>query len=130
MIRSHPLRELRRFVLPLSMWAVTVLVLLTTVLLWSAQNPAPPNNGKVQSPPVAMSNQAAMNAPKDREEPTKSNLEMTRSDAAELSALAEQLRDELNKTNVNVLSLDIIEKTKKVEKLAKKIKGEAHGYGS
>ena len=36
-------------------------------------------------------------------------------DAAELSALADQLRDELKKMNSNVLSLDVIRKTEKVE---------------
>ena len=45
-------------------------------------------------------------------------------DAAELSALADKLRDELKKTNVNVLPLPAIQKTQAMEKLAKKIKGE------
>jgi len=66
--------------------------------------------------------------PKEKEEPKKSKLEKTRTDAAELSALADQLRDELKNMNVNVLPLDVLEKAQKLEKLAKKIKGEANGY--
>ena len=57
----------------------------------------------------------------------KGPLAKTKADVAELSALAEQLRNELQKTNVNVLSLNILQKSEAIEKLAKKIKGEAGG---
>lgn len=69
-----------------------------------------------QTPPVI---------PKPKEEPKKTSREKAKSDAAELSTLADQLRDQLNKINVNVLSLDVIQKTEEIEKLAKQIKGEA-----
>jgi ssRNA-specific RNase YbeY (16S rRNA maturation enzyme) len=127
MIRTRPLLTFRRLILPLGAGVAAALVLLTTLSLRSAQNPAPAKNGEVLSPPAAVNNQAALIAPKQNEEPKKSNLERTRTDAAELSALADQLRDELKKTNVNVLPLDVLEKTEKLEKLAKKIKGEANG---
>jgi len=127
MIRVRPLLKFRGFILPLGVGVVAALVLLATVPVRSAQNPAPPKNGEVLSPPPAVNDQAALSPPKQNGEPKKSNLEKTRTDAAELSALADQLRDELKKMNVNVLPLDVIDKTEKVEKLAKKVKGEANG---
>jgi hypothetical protein len=107
---------------------VAGLVLLTTVSAPRAQNPAPPKNAEVFSSSSAVNDQATLSIPKEKQDLKKSSLEKTRADAAELSALADQLRDELKEMNVNVLSLDVIEKTKKLEKLAKKIKGEANEY--
>jgi hypothetical protein len=128
MIRTRPLTTFRGFTLPLGLGIVATFVLLTTVSMRSVQNPSPPNNGEVLSPSPAVNDQAALVTSKQQGEPKKSNLEKTRTDAAELSALADQLRDELKKMNVHVLSLDVIQKTEEVEKLAKKIKGEANGY--
>jgi len=127
MIRTRPLTRFRGFMLPLGVGVVAALFLLTTVSVRSAQNPAPPKNGEVLSSPSAVNDQAALTTPKQNGELNKSNLEKTKADAAELSALADQLRDELNKMNVNVFSLAVIQKAEKVEKLAKKIKGEANG---
>jgi hypothetical protein len=110
---------------PLGVGVVAALVLLTTASARSAQNPASPKNGEALPSPSAVNNQAAMASPKEKEEPKRSGLDKTKADAAELSALADQLRDELNQTNVNVFPLDVLEKTQKLEKLAKKIKGEA-----
>ncbi|MGA2987136.1 MAG: hypothetical protein ABSG32_25350 [Terriglobia bacterium] len=128
MIQTRPLRKLRRCIIPSGAAVVAALVLLATVSVRSAQNPSPPKIGEVLSSPSPAKDQAALTVPKQREEPKKSNLEKTKTDAAELSALADQLRDELNKMNVNVLALDVIEKTEEVEKLAKKIKGEANEH--
>lgn len=44
-----------------------------------------------------------------------------------LAELAASLQKEIAKTNENVLSLEIVKKAEKVEKLAKKIKNEAKG---
>jgi len=128
MNRSRPLPILRRFVVFLSVVVIALVGLLAALSVRSAQNPAPPNNGAPLPPPAAVNDQAALTTPQQKGEPKKTHLEMTKADAAELSALADQLRDELNKMNVNVLPLDVIEKTQKVEKLAKKIKGEANGH--
>ena len=46
-------------------------------------------------------------------------------DADELAGLAQSLRDELAKSNQNVLSLQIVGKAGRIEKLAKRIKIEA-----
>lgn len=128
MIRGRPPLTVRGFILPLGVGAVAALVLLTTVSVRSAQNPGPPKKGEVLSPPSVVNAQATLITPKEKEEPKQSNLERTRNDAAELSALADQIRDELNKMNVNVLPLDVLKKTVTIEKLAKKIKEEANGY--
>jgi hypothetical protein len=128
MIRTPPLLKFRRFILPSGVGVVAALVLLTTVFMRSAQNPASLQSGDVLSSPAAVNNGASLTTAKEKAEPKKSNLEMTKTDAAELAALADKLRDELNKMNVNVLSLDVIQKTEEVEKLAKKIKGEAHEH--
>jgi hypothetical protein len=102
-------------------------VLLASVPVRSAQNPIPPNSAEVAPPSSAVNNQASVTTPTPKGEPEKSHLEKTKTDAAELSALADQLRDELNKLNAHTLSLDVLQKTEKIEKLAKKIKGEANG---
>jgi hypothetical protein len=52
------------------------------------------------------------------------NLGKSRKDAVELAALARQLRDELDKPNVNTLSPDYMLRVEKIEKLAKKIRDE------
>ena len=127
MIRICSLLKFPRFTLRFGVGVVAALVLLATLSLLRAQNPGPPKNGEVLAPPSAANDQAGLIPPKAKGDAKSSNLEKTRSDAAELSALADQLRDELNKMNANVLPLDVIKKTVMVEKLAKKIKEDAHG---
>lgn len=56
------------------------------------------------------------------------NFEKSKSDAAELAALAKRLREELDKPNVNVLSLEVVNRAEKIEKLAKKIREETKGF--
>ena len=58
----------------------------------------------------------------------KANFEKMKRDAGELADLAKALQEELNKSNENILSLDIVEKADKIEKLAKRIKGNARGF--
>jgi len=58
----------------------------------------------------------------------KANFEKAKADADQLSELAKALQLELNKSNGNILSLDVIDKAAKIEKLAKKIKGTAKGF--
>ena len=56
------------------------------------------------------------------------NYEKSKHDAAELAALAKELREELNKPNVNGLSAEIVNRAEKIRKLAKKIRGETDVY--
>jgi len=64
---------------------------------------------------------------KQRRELLKENLEKMKHDAGELAELTKALQDELNKANENVLALDVVDKADKIQKLAKKIKGNARG---
>lgn len=91
-----------------------------------AQNADVSKNGKALPSPSAVTGKAAQMVPAPSGT-KKSGHDKTRTDAAELSALANQLRDELGKMNINVLSLDVLQKADKIEKLARKIKGEANG---
>jgi hypothetical protein len=65
---------------------------------------------------------------KQKSDLLKSNFEKMKRDAGELADLAKALQEELNKSNENILSLDIVDKADKIEKLAKKIKGTARGF--
>ena len=127
MRRLGLLPRLRRWALPLLVGILSAWVLAATAPGRSEQNPTPPNSGKVLSSPAAVNNPAAVTTPNGKADAKESILEKTKTDAAELSTLADQLRDELDKMNVNVYSLDVLHKTEQIEKLAKKIKGETHG---
>jgi hypothetical protein len=48
-----------------------------------------------------------------------------RKDVDELLDLATSLHEQFNETNENVLSLEVVEKADKIEKLAKRIKNSA-----
>jgi hypothetical protein len=65
---------------------------------------------------------------KQKRDLLKANFEKMKRDAGELADLAKALQEELNKSNENILSLDIVDKADKIEKLAKKIKGTARGF--
>jgi hypothetical protein len=56
------------------------------------------------------------------------NFKKLKKHAADLADLAKSLQKEIEKSNENVLSLEIVKKADEVEKLAKKIKNEAKGY--
>jgi hypothetical protein len=65
---------------------------------------------------------------KQKRDLLKANFEKMKRDAGELADLAKALQEELNKSNENILSLDVVEKADKIEKLARKIKGTARGF--
>jgi hypothetical protein len=65
---------------------------------------------------------------KQKRDLLKSNFEKMKRDAKELADLSKALQDELDKSNENVLSLNIVDKADKIEKLARRIKGTARGY--
>jgi hypothetical protein len=58
----------------------------------------------------------------------KANFDRMKRDAKELADLAKDLQEQLDKSNENVLSLGIVDKADKIEKLARKIKSTARGY--
>jgi hypothetical protein len=56
------------------------------------------------------------------------NFKKLKQHAQDLAELAKSLQIEIEKSNENVLSLDIVKKAKEAEELAKKIKREAKGF--
>jgi len=58
----------------------------------------------------------------------KANFEKMKRDAKELADLAKGLQDDLDKSNENILSLNVVDKADKIEKLARRIKGTARGF--
>jgi hypothetical protein len=118
--------RLCEFPLPKLVCIIAALILLSVAPLSMAQNPAVPKTGQPVSPPRAPNAHAAVTTPQ-QETPKSSPGDQAKADAAELSDLADQLRDQLHRTDINILPLNIIQKTEAIEKLAKKIRGEADG---
>jgi len=85
----------------------------------STERPIIPGRG-----PVQPENPSPL-TPKQQRALLKANYKKMKQDADELAALAKSLQDDLNKSNENVLSLDVVDKADKIEKLAKKIKSAA-----
>ena len=56
------------------------------------------------------------------------NFEKAKNDAAELAAMAKELRETLSKPNVDVLSFEVVSRAEKISKLAKKIREETKAY--
>jgi hypothetical protein len=81
-----------------------------------------------QNPPLLEPETTPRLSPKQKREIAKSRFEKMKQDADDLAALAKSLQEELDKSNENVFSLHVVEKAEKIEKLARKIKGEAKGY--
>jgi len=75
----------------------------------------------LESPQIPLSD-------KQRREMMKANFDRMKRDAKELADLAKNLQDQLDKSNENVLSLGIVDKADKIEKLARKIKSTARGF--
>ena len=75
----------------------------------------------LESPQIPLSD-------KQRREMLKANFDRMKRDAKELADLAKNLQDQLDKSNENVLSLGVVEKADKIEKLARKIKSTARGF--
>jgi hypothetical protein len=100
----------------------------------SIQNPAPPTSGHHALSAIPDDARTTGNygpAPmsdKQKLSIVQANFEKSKSDAAELAALAKRLREELDKPNANILSLEVINRAEKIEKLAKKIREETKGF--
>jgi hypothetical protein len=56
------------------------------------------------------------------------NFKKLKQHAQDLAELAKSLQTDIEKSNENVLSLEIVKKAEEAEKLAKKIKSEAKGF--
>jgi hypothetical protein len=62
---------------------------------------------------------------KQQKDLRKYRFDKLKENASELAKLANSLHEELDKSNENILSLEIVDKAAKIEKLAKKIQDEA-----
>jgi len=71
---------------------------------------------------------AAQITRKQKRDLLKQNFEKMKRDAEELAALAKALQEDLDKSNENLLSLQVVNKAEKIEKLAKRIKSTARGF--
>jgi hypothetical protein len=80
----------------------------------SPQNP--PEQPEMNPPPLT---------PKQQREILKSRYEKLKQESTQLADLAKSLQQDLDKSNSDVLSLSVVDKADKIEKLAKKIKNEA-----
>jgi len=60
--------------------------------------------------------------PKQKKELLKANFEKMKKDADDLATLAKSLQEDIAGSNENVLSLKVVDKAEKIEKLAKRIK--------
>jgi hypothetical protein len=86
----------------------------------NAQQPQPippPDNG---TPPNL--------TPKQKQDLLKSGFAQMKKDTDQLLELAKSLQKEIDKGNENVLSVQVVGKAERIEKLAKKIKNTARGY--
>lgn len=81
-----------------------------------------------ESVPPADSGRSIPLTKKQKQDLLKYNFEKMRRDADELTELAKSLQEDLSKSNENILSLKVVDKAEKIEKLAKQIKGAAKGY--
>jgi hypothetical protein len=63
--------------------------------------------------------------PKQKRELLKANFEKMKKDADDLATLAKSLQEDIAGSNENVLSLKVVDKADKIEKLAKQIKTRA-----
>jgi len=66
--------------------------------------------------------------PKQLQSLMQSNFDKSKRDATELAALAKQLREELDKPDVNPLSLEVTNRIERIQKLAKKIRDQMKCY--
>jgi DNA repair exonuclease SbcCD ATPase subunit len=55
-------------------------------------------------------------------ETLKKNFETIKRDTTELAELAKSLQEDVNKSNENLVSADLVDKAKRIEKLAKEIR--------
>jgi len=100
-------------------------IIVVTTLAAPAQNrPGPPSTQ--QGPPedegtIRMKKDMAKKANTERHESLKR-------DTDRLLELAQQLKDQVDKSNENMLSLDVLKKAEEVEKLAHNVKEKMKGY--
>src|SRR5208282_2117164 len=131
MIRSHWFARLRGIIL---CWGLLItLTCLTPAPAPAQSSDSPPHSGRGRSggPNDSLAGSNVLPPPmsaKQKQSIMQANFEKSKSDAAELAAMAKRLREELDKPNADVLSFQVMNRIDKIEKLAKKIRDETKGY--
>ena len=100
-----------------------------TVLAAPSPTGAEPLQARPQQrlPPLSQG-EAQENSHKRQRELLKYKFEKMKQDADELAELAKSLQEDLDESNEHVLSVEVLQKAQKIEKLAKKIKSAARGF--
>jgi len=100
-----------------------------------AQSPSPSLSGDIspqqtaRRPLPAMADETQMPtlSAKQKQSIMQANFAKSKSDVAELAALAKELREQLDKPNSEGVSVDVASRAERIEKLAKKIREEMKG---
>ena len=114
-------------------WGLLITLVCLTPTLASAQSSNQGNQGSGSRARPSIADDSRNEAPEPMTPAQKlsimrANFERSKSDAAELAALAKGLSEVLNKPSTKVLSLEVIYRAEKIEKLAKKIRDETKGF--
>ena len=135
---SHPLRlckgQLEQTARRANSWVAwrfcfLIILMIIMTLPGSAQRHANPGTPPfLDDPSVSHENGTDKMSAKQRATLIKANFEKSKKDAAELAALAKDLRQELSKPDVNLLAYEIINRADKIEKLARKIRDETKAH--
>ena len=96
-----------------------LLFLCAAIYLWAQRGGAPPTQ---EIGPQAQSDTKLPNGKSQRDEILKAEYQQNIKDAAQLSDLAHELQDDLEKDDRYVLSMSTLKKLDDIEKLARKIR--------
>lgn len=103
--------------------AFSFLLLLCVAIPCVAQLPAP-----TQGPPQRGSDQEEKMRREQEKRMNKQRHDDLKKDTDKLLDLATQLKDYVDKSNENVLSVDVVKKAEEIEKLARKVKDRMKAY--
>jgi hypothetical protein len=109
------------------------------LILWLASAPLIGITQNPQSPVPQLPNPAAPNSPSDNPARERMEKEMAKKaneerqaqlkrDSDRLLKLATELKESVDKSNQNTLSVDVIKKAEEIEKLARSVKEKMKGY--
>jgi hypothetical protein len=91
--------------------------------LIGAQNPVPDQPGRDIPAPNSDQDERLPNGKSQKNELAKQEHQQALKEATDLVAVAQQLKDELQKAGDYVVPLSSVKKTEEIEKLAKRIRG-------
>jgi hypothetical protein len=94
----------------------------------SGQIPTPPSPGHLPSPDLGPPSNPRMEEQQEKARSTERQKRLV-ADTDKLLALATELKTDVDKTNKNILSMDVIKKADEIEKLAHSVKERMKGQG-